>query len=363
MEISLVMPVYNEEEHLEKVLSALFEQTYPHRWEIIVVDGGSTDRTGEILKEMERKAPPHIDFKVVQNPGKKIPTSMNMGILSSRGKYIVRLDGHTIPPPDYLDRSIKGLELSGGKGIVGGGWKIHPWNDSWSAKAIAFSAGHFLGSGNPAYRALHRCSLRQSPFPVDTVPFGAFPRSLWEELGGYDESLHSSEDYDFCYRASKKGFPVLLDPELVLHYFARPNYISLVKQYFRYGYWVSHLLLKHKKIVAIRKLAPLSHLCFLVLLFLLSPLFGVVYLSLYLSVLFGSAFFSFLQKEIPLSLVPGVVFAWVAMHFSYGLGNFLGGISWLGKKIWEKMKNVFSSTGKGGSSTISPGGLISRNSL
>ena len=89
--VSVVMPVYNEEQYIEKCVESLLLQDYPiDKMEWIFVDGCSTDKTIEILNSYQEKYPSLI--KVYNNPDKIVPYAMNIGISAAKGKYIVHLD-------------------------------------------------------------------------------------------------------------------------------------------------------------------------------------------------------------------------------------------------------------------------------
>jgi len=92
--------------------------------------------------------------------------------------------------------------------------------------------------------------------PVETVPFGTFPRALWEQLGGFDESLEVNEDFDFNYRARRSGAEVILDRRIVATYVARSTIAALARQYVRYGFWKLRMLRKDPRAIRLRQLPP-----------------------------------------------------------------------------------------------------------
>jgi hypothetical protein len=122
------------------------------------------------------------------------------------------------------------------------------------ARAIAAVVSHPVGSGGAAYRHADAPGPRQQS--VDTVPFGAFRRELWEALCGYDESLEANEDFDFNYRARMRGLQVLLDRRIVAMYSARATLHTLWRQYERYGYWKVVMLAKDPRAMALRQVPP-----------------------------------------------------------------------------------------------------------
>ncbi|MGQ5711038.1 glycosyltransferase family 2 protein [Desulforudis sp. DRI-14] len=320
--VSVIIPVFNEEKHITGVLKGLFRQDWIQEYEIVLVDGQSEDGTLPIIADTSRDAPAHCKIRVLSNPKRHIPISLNLACREARGEIIIRLDGHTYPPSDYVSRSVRALEAVKYKGIVGGRWDIVPAGSSACAKAIAAAVSHPAGIGNPAYRT-HRGS-EQGLITVDTVPFGAYPRHLWEELGGYDEAMLANEDYDFIWRARQKGYSAYLDPNLVLQYVARGNLKLLWKQYFRYGYWVSHFLVKHRVVPTPRKLAPLSLLASVVVSMLISPWLGFTLIGTYLCALAVVAGFEALKGTIPVRAIPSFAGSLATLHWAYGLGNLVG---------------------------------------
>src|SRR5207245_4182080 len=97
--VSFVVPVRNEEEYIRATLQSLVDQNYPAGdYEIIVVDGRSSDRTREIVEEMRLQNP---QIRCLDNSAGIAPTAMNIGIRAARGEVIIRADGHNIYPKDY----------------------------------------------------------------------------------------------------------------------------------------------------------------------------------------------------------------------------------------------------------------------
>ena len=98
--------------------------------------------------------------------------------------------------------------------------------------------------------------LAAAPGAVDTVPFGAFRRSLIERIGPFDETLLTNEDYEFNTRIRQRGGTVWLDPAIRSVYFARPDLAALARQYFRYGFWKFRMLQRYPGTVRWRQALP-----------------------------------------------------------------------------------------------------------
>jgi hypothetical protein len=190
-----------------------------------------------------------MDVRIVDNPLRSIPSAVNLAIESSRAEIIVRLDAHSKPYPDYVERCVAALEDDRGDN-VGGVWEIHPGADTWIAKSIAVAAAHPLGVGDALYRHAKHAAV------VDTVPFGSFKRELVARIGYFDESLLTNEDYEFNTRIRKAGGRIWLDPSIRSVYFARSSLKELMKQYWRYGFWKWRMLRRYANTLRWRQALP-----------------------------------------------------------------------------------------------------------
>lgn len=255
MTVAVVVPCRNEAAHISALLDALAGQTRPPD-DIIIVNDASTDATVEVVRGWRpfddaqgRSAPP---VRVVEGAGRGPGPAMNLGIRATDADVIMRMDGHAIPASDYLERCLDviGETLR----VVGGVWHVAPGADTAMARAIAAVVSHPLGSGGAAYR--HADAAGAERLSVETVPFGTFPKALWEQLGGFDESLAANQDFDFNYRARKAGYDVVLDRRIQATYFARPTLAALWRQYSRYGFWKMQMLRKDPRAFHLRQLPP-----------------------------------------------------------------------------------------------------------
>lgn len=316
--VSIIIPCHNEEKRIRFLLEAIFAQTYPRPWlEVTIADGHSSDRTREVIAGFQTE---HSDLKiqVVEALPGNIPAAINCAMAASNGEIILRLDGHSAPYPEYVEKSVAALEAGKGEN-VGGVWEIRPGAETWVAKSIAVAAAHPLGVGDALYRHAKEAAV------VDTVPFGAWKRSLTEKIGGFDESLLSNEDYEFNARIRQQGGKIWLDPAIRSVYFARATFGALAKQYFRYGFWKLKMLHRYPATLRWRQALPP--------LFVLS-LVGALGLALVWPVFAWLAGFELLgyfgilgltslrlgwrRREV--FLVPGLPLAVAVMHFSWGAG-------------------------------------------
>ena len=248
--VSVVIPCRDESRHIEALLEAVRGQDV-HADEIIVVETGSRDGTSEILKGyVERFADFPLRVVSCSQPG--VAAAVNAGIQAALGEVILRLDGHSCPRPDYLQKAVEALRATKA-GVVGGVWRIVPDGSGRVAEAIARAVAHPIGAGDAVYRTSRTTEDRTE---VDTVPFGCFRKSTWEKLGGLNEALLTNEDYDFNYRVRASGSTVVLDPDIRCAYFARRTLSELARQYFRYGWWKRQMLKRHPGSLRWRQAVP-----------------------------------------------------------------------------------------------------------
>lgn len=259
--VSVVIPCYNEERFIQRALEHLKGQYEATRYEIVVVDGQSTDRTRSIIAAFQRDHP-DCAIRLVDNPARNIPTALNLGIQAAHGDIIARMDAHAIPSEDYIRDCVQALRETGA-GVIGMPCRVQPGGDSFMARAIASAVSHPFGIGDATYRIGGSGPRRES---VDTVAFACFERKLWTELLGFNEALLANEDYDFNYRVRQSGREVILDRSGYCDYFARPTLAALVKQYFRYGAWKAQMIRLNPGSIRVRHLiAPLFVLSLFVL--------------------------------------------------------------------------------------------------
>lgn len=250
MAVAAVIPCRDEASTVGRLLDALIAQRRPPD-EIVVVDDRSRDATPRVLADWQRSHP-GIACRIVSGPGRGVAAAVNAGIAATAAEVIVRLDGHSVPDPAYVERVLDALNESRA-GVVGGVWTIEPGAPTTVAAAIARVVAHPVGSGGAQYR--HADTAPDHAIDVETVPFGAFPRRVWEQLGGFDERLLANEDYDFNYRVRATGARVLLDGRIRSTYRARPTLLTLARQYHRYGFWKAKMLTKDPRAIHLRQVA------------------------------------------------------------------------------------------------------------
>ena len=333
MTVSVIVPCYNEEDSITELLQAVYDQTYPRQeLEVIISDGMSTDGTRAAIQSFST-GHPDLVIRVIDNQTQTIPAGLNKAILAASGEYIVRLDAHSNPDPEYISLSIQALEKGLGEN-VGGVISIQAADQSWIARSIAIAAGHPLGVGDAKYRT--GSDARE----VDTIAFGAFHSSLIDEIGLFDETLLTNEDYEFNVRIRKSGKKIWLDPDIKAAYIARKNLRALSVQYWRYGYWKARMLLRYPETIRWRQLAGFFVLSWIGLGFLAIWLPIARWMLIAEAVIYGSALFvsgfGVVINTRSFMLGIGVPLAIATMHFSWGSGFLVSLLAYSFDKIFKK---------------------------
>jgi len=335
--VSVVIPCREEKKYIAQALKSILANDYPQdRLELLVVDGMSTDGTREIVTEFSRIYPL---IKVFDNP-KKIPASaLNIGIAQAKGDIIMRMDSHSTYPPNYISSLVEWQDKTGAEN-VGGVWRTLPGGDSAMARAIALGMSHPFGVGNVYFRI-----GASSPRWVDSVPFGCYPREVFEEIGLFDEDLVRNQDDEFNLRLKKKGGRILMVPDLVIDYYARENLSKLWRMYYQYGYFKASVARKLGWVLSLRHFIPSLFVLALTGSFLLSwwsPLLGGLGILILAIYLLADAIFAWRagrRQGITVTACLAIVFP--TLHFGYGIGFLKGLVDFflLGKK-GVKAENV-----------------------
>jgi cellulose synthase/poly-beta-1,6-N-acetylglucosamine synthase-like glycosyltransferase len=247
--VTVVMPVRNEAAFIERSVGSVLAQDHPaDRYEVIVVDGDSDDDTPARVRALATQAGP-TRVTLLHNPGRIVPSSLNLGLAVARGDLVIRVDGHAEIDSDYISRCIA-VSRETTAACVGGPIRTLGSDDSKAALAIAAAQGSTFGGGGAAYRT------STGSGPVDTILFGAYRREVFEVVGDFDEELVRNQDDEFNLRVTGAGGVIWMDPSIRGTIFARPSYRGLWRQHRQYGLYKVRVMQKHGGVASPRHLVP-----------------------------------------------------------------------------------------------------------
>jgi glycosyltransferase involved in cell wall biosynthesis len=311
--VSVILPVRNEAAHIEAAIASILSQEYSGDLEVVVADGMSTDGTREIL---DRICAVDARVRYVDNPTGRTPNGLNIAIEASRGEVIVRCDGHSELPPDYVAIAVEAMNTTGAVNVGG---VQHAVGITPMQRAIAYAMSSRIGVGDARFH------YGGKPGETDTVYLGVFRREALIAAGMFNESLTRNQDYELNIRLRADGGVIWFDPRLRVVYRPRRNLRTLWSQYFEYGTWKRRVIRMHPDSTRLRQLVPplfiIGLLVSAVLAFTPWRVLGLVVPLLYLALVMGTTVLQIARTRDPAAFLFPIAVA--TMHFSWGLG-FLG---------------------------------------
>ncbi len=220
---SILVPVLNEESHIESSIRAMLEQGFERGVEVLVIDGGSQDGTRGIIERLGRS---DERVRIFSNPQRRTPQGLNIGLRNARGEYVARMDAHTYYPPDYIARAVQRFEQGGVECVSG---PQVPYGEGTWSRRIALALRTKLGMGGASFRNAKRET------ECDTAFTGVWRRALLLELGGWDERWPVNQDAELAARIREAGGKIVSIPDMAARYVPRDSLSALARQYWRYG--------------------------------------------------------------------------------------------------------------------------------
>ncbi|MBX3042560.1 MAG: glycosyltransferase [Candidatus Kapabacteria bacterium] len=329
--ISIIIACLNEENYISECLESLLMQDYDGDFDIIVSDGGSKDKTIEIIQILQIN---NSKIKLINNPNKIQSAGRNIAIESSDAEYIAYIDAHRLAEKSWLSNlwEVYETKTQADLKIVGVGSVHYDASKTNFSKAqeIAFQS---LMSGAGSGNFLNKKTVEK----VDHACMCLYNKKIITDVGLYDESLPVGEDIELNHRLTiLNDYNLYLNPGAINYYHPRKDFSSLLMQQFNYGYWRQIVIaklrsanklnsLQMKKIegMQLKTYIPALFVLFIVLLFIMSFFIDYAFYSYWIIVLIylfilalASVFYWIINKVSPVNLI--IVF--VAIHFGYGSG-------------------------------------------
>lgn len=214
--VSVIATVKNEEQTVHRLLDSLAAQTHPPD-EVIIVDGGSTDGTLEVLEEYAGGGA--LPLRVLARPGTNISQGRNAAIVVATGEIIASTDAGVRLSPNWLEELVKPFEEEEGLYVVSGFFL--PDTETVFETAMGATVLPVLADVKPERFLPSSRSV-------------AFRKEAWERVGGYPEWLDYCEDLIFDFKLRELG-PFTFAPRALVHFRPRKNLVAFLEQYYRYA--------------------------------------------------------------------------------------------------------------------------------
>lgn len=315
--ITVIVPVRNEAAAIGSTLTTLLTQDYPReRYEVIVVDGGSEDRTVPIVREMQAR---HANLQLLFNPKRWSSAARNLGLRQMRGDVAVIVDGHCrVPDRQYLRHVAEAFTVSGAE-CLGRPQPLDAEEPTPFQQAVALARSSRLGH-NPDSDIYND----QAKFVEPQSTAIAYRREVFERVGFFDESFDACEDVELNSRVHAAGFRCWFTPKLAVIYHPRSSLKELARQLGRYGTGRARLAKKHRRSLTLPALVPPLWILWLALGAIVSlavPMLSWLYfasLITYAAVTLAGAAWIGRRAEAEVSTrIPGVL---AGIHFGFGWG-------------------------------------------
>ena len=315
MDASVLVPVLDEEEHIGKALSAMQAQAFDGHIEFLFIDGGSHDRTRELLTDAAKE---DARIKLLDNPHRRTPQALNIGLKAARGDHVVRMDAHTLYPNDYIARGVERLrrgDVEWASGVQA------PHGIGRRSRQVARALGSPIGTGGATFRHVSRDEV-ESPSGFT----GVWRRETLERHGGWDEGWPINQDSELAARIRKAGGRIVCLPEMTARYIPRGSFKTLARQYLRYGHYRAKTSARHPETVRRSHLLPPALVLAMATALLGWPLTlrrsARAVVVLYVVVVVGESLRLAREGSVEDALALPVIFA--AMHVSWGIGFLTG---------------------------------------
>jgi glycosyltransferase involved in cell wall biosynthesis len=325
--ISIIIPIYNEEKYIENCLDSILQSDYTQEnIEVLLIDGMSCDLTRDKISPYLEK---YSFIRLIDNQKKIAPVAMNIGIENSTGKFIFVISAHAKYDQDYFWKLVKQCQVLKAD-CTGPSLLTSVKNSNSTSNAIRNVLSDKLGVGGGFRSGVS--DIKE----VDTVPFGCYRRDIFEKIGLYDERLIRNQDIELNKRIKNSGGKIFIIPEVTCTYFARESFKELAKNNFNNGLWniLTAYNTKTLSSLSLKHFVPFLFVMFLILTLLLS-FYSTMFFYIFTTILFFYSliivFRSFQIKKQTTFLHQ--FFAFVILHFSYGVGSFIGMI--------KVLKNMF----------------------
>ncbi len=315
--VTVVIPVFNEEKHIHRVLTSVINQSFPiDKIEVLIIDGCSRDHTLNVVQQFNQQYP--NTFTCLQNQDRTVPYALNMGISLAKGEFFIRLDAHAEYPPEYIQRCVSYLSTKQYDNV--GGYLLTV-GEGFIGKTIAMLFSSKFGVGSCQFRTDNQSGI------VDTVPYGAFPRELFNRIGQFNTQLTRTQDFEMNLRIRKNGGKIFLAKDIYSKYYCRTSIKKMIKYALVNGYWSIKKMQLCTGFLPNRHLVPLFFLVSVLGLSILhsvNPFFQWMLLLEISVYLITDMIFTYQKTCQSIRHFPLLLFLFPIFHLMYGCGSLFG---------------------------------------
>ncbi len=322
MRCIIVIPCLNEEKHIEPLIGKLGQALDDLDARIVVADGGSTDRTREIVRDIAER-----DSRVLllDNPKRLQSAAINLAMetFGDDCEYFIRIDAHGDYPADYCQTLVEEAGATGADSVV---VAMRTMGFSAFQKATAVAQNSKLGNGGSKHREGakghwaehgHHALMRVAAFRA---------------VGGYDETFSHNEDAELDYRLHKAGYRIWLTDKTAMTYYPRSSIPTLFKQYLGYGRGRARNILKHRSMPSLRQMLPLAVVPIFIGAFLaILNWIAVIPVGLWAVACIAYGFWIALGEKNPYG--PLAAISAMVMHFAWSMGFWMEVFSFRNRRV------------------------------
>lgn len=318
--VSIIIPTKNEEKHISACIQSLEESDYPKDgFELIVIDGGSTDNTINIIQKLQKE---YANLRLVCEEEANTSVGRNIGLKNAAGELIINFSSHAIAEKNFV--KVLSAKLHNSENNVAGVGckdKIPSDQSSRVAQCIESITNTKLG-GSLMHQQME---FHEEDF-ADSISFTAYKRNVLEKVGFFDPTIPSGDDAELNLRLRKAGYNLLYTPDTCVYRYKREKVRDFFWQMFNYGRSRMRISQKHSESVNFVYAIPMLFILYLfmfpIVILLNNSLLLIVWASvlfLYLLLVIGfSIMLSLRKRSLRHFFLCAILY--IAEHFAYGSG-------------------------------------------
>lgn len=316
----MVIPCFNEQKYINECIESIIASDISKdNFEVIFVDGNSDDTSRDIINSYQKSCP---YIRLLVNPQKFTPISMNMGINASDGEYIFILSAHAKYESSYFSSLLQAIQELQAE-CVGGVLSTDVKNPNQKSNSIKEILTHKFGVGNAEFRTGSK-EIKE----VDTVAFGCYTKEAFKKFGLYNELLIRNQDIELNKRIINGGGKIYLIPQVTCTYYARENFRQLAKNNYSNGFWniLTAYYTNTLTSLSLRHFIPLLFVLSLIIPLLLSLMYGQLALVALVSLIsyLGLVIIISFKLQKSSNSFFYLIISFLTLHLSYGWGSFVG---------------------------------------